>query len=345
LGTFVGLSSPHISKTTNFIFSQNSPPSNQAMPWCTDNLAMCKPLRTQNFRAPRISWYSFGDICRPFQPSHLKNHIFTQNSPQAIWQCHYAPTNLAKWQTLRTQNFHAPRFSWYSFGDICRPFQPSHLKNHEFHFFTKLPNKPFSYAAVHRPTWPSAKPSELKTFVHQDFHGIHLRTFVGLSNPHISKITNFSFLTKLPTKPSSYAVVHRRPWPCSKPFELKTFVHQEFYGTHLGTFVGLSNPHISKTTNFIYFKKLPNKPSSYVVVHHQPWPCAKPSELKTFVHQEFNGIHLGTFVGLSNPHTSKTTNFIFSKNSPPTNQVMPWCTDKLAMCKPLGTQNFHAPRI
>jgi len=96
LGTFVGLSNTHIPKTTNFIFSQNSPPSNQAMPWCTDNLAMCKPLRTQNFRAPRISWYSFGDICRPFQPSHLKNYIFTQNSPQAIWQCHYAPTNLAK---------------------------------------------------------------------------------------------------------------------------------------------------------------------------------------------------------------------------------------------------------
>jgi len=90
LATFVGLSNAHISKTTNFIFSQNSPPSNLAMRGAPTTLAMCK--------------------------------------------------------TLRTQNFHAPRFSWYLFGDICRPFQPSHLKNHEFHFFTKLPTKLSSYA-------------------------------------------------------------------------------------------------------------------------------------------------------------------------------------------------------
>jgi len=76
LGKFVSLSNLHISKTTNFIFSQNSPPTNQVMPWCTDNLAMCKPLRTQNFHAPRNSWYSFGGICSPFQPSRLKNHEF-----------------------------------------------------------------------------------------------------------------------------------------------------------------------------------------------------------------------------------------------------------------------------
>jgi len=173
-------------------------------------------------------------------------------------------------KTHRTQKFHAPRLSWYSFGDICRPFQPSHLKNHEFQFFTKLPTKPSSYVVVHRPTWPCAKPTELKTFVHQDFHGIHLRTFVGLSNPQISKIMNFNLFTKLPTKPSSYAVVHR-----------------------------------------------------------QASPCAKPTELKTFVHQDFRGIHLGTFVGLSNPHISKITNFNFSQNSPPSHQAMPWCTFKL----------------
>jgi len=76
---------------------------------------------------------------------------------------------------------------------IWKPFQPSHVKNHEFHFFTKLPTKPSSYAVVHRPTWPCAKPTELKTFVHQHFHGIHLGAFGGLSNPHISKITNFIF--------------------------------------------------------------------------------------------------------------------------------------------------------
>ena len=101
-------------------------------------------------------------------------------------------------KTLRTQNFRAPRISWYSFGDIWRPFQPSHLKNHEFQFFTKLPTKPSSYAVVHRQPWPSAKPTELKAFIHQDFHGIHLGTLVGLCNPHISKTRNFNFSQNSP---------------------------------------------------------------------------------------------------------------------------------------------------
>jgi len=101
-------------------------------------------------------------------------------------------------KTHRTQNFRAPRLSWYSFGNICRPFQPSHLKNHKFQFFTKLPTKLSSYAVVHQPTWPCAKPTELKTFVHQDFHGIHLGAFGGLSNPHISKIMNFIFSQNSP---------------------------------------------------------------------------------------------------------------------------------------------------
>jgi len=147
--------------------------------------------------------------------------------------------------------------------DICRPFHPSHLKNHEFHFFTKLPTKPSSYAAVHRQAWPCAKPTELKTFMHQDLHGIHVGTFVGLSNPHISKITNFIFFTKLPTKLSSYAVVHRQPSPCAKPTALKTFVHQDFHRIQLGTFVGLSNSHISKITNFNFSQ---NSPPSHLAM-------------------------------------------------------------------------------
>jgi len=104
----------------------------------------------------------------------------------------------------RTQNFRAPRLSWYSFGGIWRPIQPSHLKNHEFQFFTKLPTKPSSYAVVHRATWPCAQPTELKTFAQKDFHGIHLGTFRGLSNPHISKITNFNFSQNSP--PSNLAM-------------------------------------------------------------------------------------------------------------------------------------------
>jgi len=117
---------------------------------------------------------------------------------------------LAMCKTHRTQNFRAPRLSWYSFGDICRPFQPSHHKSHEFQFFTKLPTKPSSYAVVHRQPWPCAKPTELKTFVHQHFHGIHLGTFVGLSNPHISKKANFIFSQN--SLPSHLAM----PWCTAK---------------------------------------------------------------------------------------------------------------------------------
>jgi len=124
--------------------------------------------------------------------------FFHKTPHQAIYLCRGAPPTLAMCKTLRTKNFRAPRFSWYSFGDICRPFQPSHLKNHEFHFFTKLPTKQSSYVVVHRQPWPCANPSELKTFVHQEFHGIHLGSFVGLYNPHISKTTNFNFSQNSP---------------------------------------------------------------------------------------------------------------------------------------------------
>jgi len=173
-------------------------------------------------------------------------------------------------KTNRTQNFRAPRLSWYSFGHIWSPIQPSHLKNHEFQFFTKLP-----------------------------------------------------------TKPSSYAVVHRPTWPCAKPTELKTFVHQDFYGIHLGAFGGQSNPHISKTTNFIFSK---NSPPSHLPMSwctDQLGYVTKPTELKTSMHQDFHGIRLGTFGGQSKHHISKTTNFIFSQNSPPSHLAKPWCTDQL----------------
>ena len=252
-------------------------------------------------------------------------------------------------KTQQTQNFYAPRLSWYLFARIWRPIQPSHLKNHEFHFFTKLPTKPSSFAVVHRPSWPGAKANQLKTFVHQDFHGIHLGAFGGQSNPHLSKTTNFVFFTKLPTKPSTYAVamcktlrtqnflapriswysvgniwrpfqpshlknpefhfctklptkpytcavVHRPTWPCAKPNQLKTFVHQDFikfiWG-HLET-----NPTLTSQKPRISFFSQNSLPSHLLM----PWPCAKPSELKTFLHQEFHGIHLGRFGCFSNPH-------------------------------------------
>ena len=109
-------------------------------------------------------------------------------------------------KTQLTQNFRAPRISWYSIRDIWRPFSHSHLQNHEFHFFTKLPTKQSSYAVVHRPTWLCAKPNQLKTFLHQDFHGIHLGAFGGQSNTHISKTTDLIFSQNCP--PSNLAM----PW-------------------------------------------------------------------------------------------------------------------------------------
>ena len=124
-----------------------------------------------------------------------------------------APTNLAKCKMHPIQKFCAPTLLQYSFGDIWRPFQPSHLKNHEFHFFTNLPTKPSSYAVVHRQPWPCAKPSELKTFVHQEFHGIHLGTFGGHSNPHTSKTTNFIFSQN---SPPSHLAMPRFPFPANE---------------------------------------------------------------------------------------------------------------------------------
>jgi len=96
-------------------------------------------------------------------------------------------------KTHRPQNFRASRILWYSFGDICRSFQHSHLKNHEFHFFTKQPTRSSNYAVVHRRTWPGAKPTELKTFEDQELYGIHLGRFVHHSNIHITETTNFIF--------------------------------------------------------------------------------------------------------------------------------------------------------
>ena len=130
--------------------------------------------------------------------------FFHKTPHPAINLCRGAPPTLAMCKPLRTQNFRAPRISWYSFEVIFRPFQPSHLKNHEFHFFTKLPSQPLTYAVVHRQPWPCANPSKLKIFVHPDFHGIDLGTFVGLSNPHISKTTNCIFSQNSP--PSNLAM-------------------------------------------------------------------------------------------------------------------------------------------
>ena len=161
-------------------------------------------------------------------------------------------------KTHRTQRFRAPTLSWYSFGDICRPFQPSHLINHELQFFTKLPTKPSSYVVVHRQLWPCAKSTAFKTFVHQHFHGIHLGTFGGLSNHHISKTTNFLFSQN---SPPNHLVM---PWctanlgpvqnpPNSKLSCTKTFM--VFIWAHVE-----ANPTItSQKPRIFFFHKTPHR--------------------------------------------------------------------------------------
>ena len=139
--------------------------------------------------------------------------------------------------------FRAPRILWYSFGDICRSFQPSHLKNHEFHFFTKQPTRPSSYTVVHRPTWPCAKPTDLKTFVHQEFYGIYLGTFVNHFNHHISKTTNFIFSQNNPPSHLAMSWCTDQFGHVQNPLTLKLSC-TKFNGIHLGTFVDHSNIHI-----------------------------------------------------------------------------------------------------
>jgi len=161
---------------------------------------MCKTIRTKNFRAPRFSWYSFGTFVGLYN-SKTTNFIFSQNSPPSNLAMSRCTDQLGQVQTPSNSKLSCTKTFTVL---ICRPFQPSHLKNHEFHFFTKLPTQPSTYAVVHCQPWPCAKPSELKIFVHPDFHGIHLGTFVGLSNPHISITTNFIFSQNSP--PSNLAM-------------------------------------------------------------------------------------------------------------------------------------------
>jgi len=200
LGTFLGLSNPHISKITNFIFSQNSLPSHLAMSWCTDQLGHMQNRPNSKLSCSKTFMVFFWGHLEAFPTLTSKKSrisFFHKTPHQAILLCRGAPPSLAMCKTHRTQNFRAPRPSWYSFGDIWRLFQPSHLKNHEFHFFTKLPTKPSSYVVVHRQPWPCAKPTELKTFVHQAFMLFiwgHLEAFPTLT----AQKSRISFFHKTP---------------------------------------------------------------------------------------------------------------------------------------------------
>ena len=140
-------------------------------------------------------------------------------------------------KTHRTQNFRAPRLSSYSFGGIWRPIQPSNLKNREFQFFTKFPTKPSSYAVVHRQPWPCAKTHRTQNFRAPRLSWYSFGAFGNLSNPHISKTMNFIFSQNSP--PSHLAM----PWciailghvqnppnsklSCTKTFKVFIWGHSE----------------------------------------------------------------------------------------------------------------------
>jgi len=123
-------------------------------------------------------------------------------------------------------------------------------------------------------------------------------------------------------------VAHRPIWPCAKRTELKTFVHQEFYGTHLGSFGGDSNLHISKTMNFIFSQNtppshLPKSCHTDQLGHVQNTPNSKYWCTKNFM------VLIWAPEGHSNLYISKTMNFIFSQNTPPSNLPKPCHTDQL----------------
>ena len=177
MGTLGGHSKLYISKTMNFIFSPNTPPSHLPKSCHTDQLGHVKNTTNSKHWCTKNFILLIWGTWRPFQPLHLKNHefpFFHKTPHPGIYLSRATRTNLAIFKTHRTQKIGAPRILRYSFEDTWRPFQTLHLKNHEFHFFTKHPTKPSTSVVPHRPTWPCAKHTELKTLVHHEFYGTGL---------------------------------------------------------------------------------------------------------------------------------------------------------------------------
>jgi len=112
LGASGGKSNPHISKTTNFIFSQNSPPSQLAMPWRTDPLGDGQnPTNSKLLCTKTLMVFIWGHLeANPNLTSQKPRISFFDKTPhQAIYLCRGAPTNLAMCKTQPTQKFCAPR--------------------------------------------------------------------------------------------------------------------------------------------------------------------------------------------------------------------------------------------
>jgi len=107
------------------------------------NLAMFKTHRTQNIRAPRILWYSFGELGghSNLYISKTMNFIFSQNTPPSHLpkSCH--TDQLGHVQNTPNSKYWCTKNFMVLISGTWRPFWPLHLKNHEFHFFRKHPTK------------------------------------------------------------------------------------------------------------------------------------------------------------------------------------------------------------
>ena len=144
-------------------------------------------------------------------------------------------------------------------------------------FFHKTPHQAIKLCRGAPTTLPCANPFELKTFMHQEFHAIHLGTFVALSNPHISKITNFIF-HKTPHQ-VTYAVVHRQLGHVQNPPNSKlscTKIFKVFICGHLYTFPTLT----SQKLRISFCHKTPHQVIKLCVVHRQPSHVQTPPNSK-----------------------------------------------------------------
>ena len=140
-----GHSNLHISTTMNFILLQNTPPRHLPKSCHTDQLGHVKNTPNSKHSCTKkfmIFIWGHLEAIQTFTSQKPWISFFHKTLHQAIYLSRGTPTNLAMCKTYRTQNIGAPRIWRYSFGHTWRPFQTLHLKNHEFHFFTKHPTKP-----------------------------------------------------------------------------------------------------------------------------------------------------------------------------------------------------------
>jgi len=109
----------YISKTMNFIFSQNTPPSHLPKSWHIDqpghvqNTSNSKHWCTKNFMV--LIW-GHSEAIPNFTSQKPWISFFHKTPHQAIYLSRARPTDLAMCKTHLTQNIGAPRILYYSFG-------------------------------------------------------------------------------------------------------------------------------------------------------------------------------------------------------------------------------------